>query len=858
MIPLRLTVKNFMCYRDNVPTLDLEGIHVACLCGDNGHGKTALLDAITWVLWGQARARTQEELVHQGQQDMAVELEFMARDQRYRVSRRHSRSARSRQGTTILELQVSSEDGFRPVTGNSVRETEARVRGILHMDYDTFINTAFLLQGRADLFTRGTPASRKECLAEVLDLSYYQRLEARARERSRSIQDGVRNAESAIALHQQEVERRPEYQEQLASATALLDEIALEADAQRVLVQELGRDVDTMQAGRRELQDLSSRLAGSQKDIAQLVNQVRGHEARVKEAGQILEREREIRGQHATLAQSRERLDCMDQALTRKSELDREIAGLEREMAVRRERLEGQATQLTRRIEQDLAPSSSRLAEIEEALVAVANEQKRLAGLGDTIAEQREQADSVAAQDRDLRLDNERLLAKMEDTRRKFDMLEQGDTICPLCNQPLGSEGQDHLRGEYEVRGRESKAQFQRNESGLNALGREHKELAVRGQSLAAELSKGRQKSVGDAARLDRDLEESKRALALLGPAQKELEEVRALIRTGDFASNEEHVLSGLNAKVAALGYDASVHQEARDKARDLEAYDGLHSRLVEAIESGPAQRESLEAARDMLGRRQQEVKDVEQRKADLEAEQKRLPLLETKLVEAETRLRKLVKQRNEAQVQQGVMKRQIERCDSLEREVAQQEHKRKRMLEEKSVFDELTVAFGTNGIQALIIETAIPQLEADANELLGRLTESRMFLKLQLKEGRRDSRTGMRSEELDIRIADEVGTRSYETFSGGEKFRVDFALRIALSKLLARRSGAPLPILFIDEGFGSQDRAGQERLTEAIQSVQDDFQKIIVITHIEQVKEAFPVRIEVTKTEAGSTFQII
>ena len=76
-----------------------------------------------------------------------------------------------------------------------MRETEARVREILHMDYDTFINTAFLLQGRADLFTRGTPASRKECLAEVLDLSYYQRLEARARERSRSIQDGVLNAE---------------------------------------------------------------------------------------------------------------------------------------------------------------------------------------------------------------------------------------------------------------------------------------------------------------------------------------------------------------------------------------------------------------------------------------------------------------------------------------------------------------------------------------------------------------------------------------------------------------------------------------------------------------------------------------
>ena len=169
---------------------------------------------------------------------------------------------------------------------------------------------------------------------------------------------------------------------------------------------------------------------------------------------------------------------------------------------------------------------------------------------------------------------------------------------------------------------------------------------------------------------------------------------------------------------------------------------------------------------------------------------------------------------------------------------------------------DELAVACGKNGIQALIIEQAIPYLQDDANELLGRLTESRMTLKLQLGEGRKDK--GVPSEVLHIQISDEVGTRNYETFSGGEAFRSNFALRIALSKLLARRSGAPLPILFIDEGFGTQDSSGQDRLIQAIQSIQADFEKIIVITHVEQVKEAFPVRIEVTKTGNGSTFVVV
>ena len=125
------------------------------------------------------------------------------------------------------------------------------------------------------------------------------------------------------------------------------------------------------------------------------------------------------------------------------------------------------------------------------------------------------------------------------------------------------------------------------------------------------------------------------------------------------------------------------------------------------------------------------------------------------------------------------------------------------------------------------------------------------------MKEGRIDRATGLPSEELYLTISDEEGARSYETFSGGETFRIDFALRIAMSKLLASRSGAPLPILFIDEGFGSQDTIGQERLIEVIQSISEDFEKIIVITHIDSMKENFDQQIEISKTEYGSVFTL-
>jgi exonuclease SbcC len=80
----------------------------------------------------------------------------------------------------------------------------------------------------------------------------------------------------------------------------------------------------------------------------------------------------------------------------------------------------------------------------------------------------------------------------------------------------------------------------------------------------------------------------------------------------------------------------------------------------------------------------------------------------------------------------------------------------------------------------------------------------------------------------------------------------------LALSRLLARRAGAQLRTLILDEGFGTQDAQGRERLVQAINIIQDEFDLILVITHIDELKEAFPARIEVTKTPAGSLIELV
>ena len=220
MIPVKLRLRNFMCYRDGVPELRLEGLHVACLCGPNGAGKSALLDSMTWALWGKARAKSDDDLITIGRDEMEVELEFLAQGASYRVVRKRSRGAGRRPGKTLLEFHVSSGGGFEPMTLGTQRETQRRIIETLRMDYDTFINSAFLVQGRADEFTLKTADKRKEVLAEILDLAYYDAIAERARDEGRHKQAEVQALRAMIGDDDLELAKRGEREGRAAEVKA--------------------------------------------------------------------------------------------------------------------------------------------------------------------------------------------------------------------------------------------------------------------------------------------------------------------------------------------------------------------------------------------------------------------------------------------------------------------------------------------------------------------------------------------------------------------------------------------------------------------------------------------------------------
>ena len=276
-----------------------------------------------------------------------------------------------------------------------------------------------------------------------------------------------------------------------------------------------------------------------------------------------------------------------------------------------------------------------------------------------------------------------------------------------------------------------------------------------------------------------------------------------------------------------------------------------------------------LEAAltyADEAAKREDELRDkVARWSKNLAADREQRKVLEAKAEGLESHLRaasltqqdvdQLRLEKRIADERVGGARQQLAALEAIERQRIEKLKERERMADDLGLYEDLREAFGKRGVPAMIIETVVPELTRSANDLLTHLSEDKMEVSI---ETQRKTKTGELREALDIIISDKLGERPYELYSGGEAFRIDFAIRIAISRLLARRAGAQLRSLFIDEGFGTQDARGREQLISAINAIQDDFDRILVITHIEELKDAFPARIEITKTPQGSQFQLI
>ena len=851
MIPLQLRLRNFMCYRDNVPPLDFEGIHLACLTGANGHGKSALLDAITWALWGKARAKRDDELIHLGESEMEVEFTFDLGGTVYRVLRKRDAGKR---GQTLVDLQVRHDGAFRSVAEAGVRATDAAIVRLLRMDYETFTNSSFLLQGRADAFTTRTPAERKQVLGEILGLGLYDEYEQRAKDAVRQKEWEVAELDGMLRDIDRELAHQPEYEAELAQAEARVAELSAVVKEAESSLRDLRHEQQALEHQQARLRDLDRRLLQAQQEIREVETQITDRQGRLILYEKALAERQQVEEGYASLIQARqaeaawnERLAHVVRLQARQHELERAVDAARREIDLMVGRLSERIRELERRASEQVR-HEVHLAEIRTQLALLAEGQARREAAQAAVQ-------ALAEESAGVEVRNDQLRAEMDALKEKIELLEgePGQAQCPLCGQALSDEHRDHLVEQFAAEGKALADAHRANTTRRREITAETKRLEAEIQQLVLKLAEQATQQRREA-QLEQALAEAQQAAADAQQAAAELAALDERLQAGDYAPAEKAELTPLAAELEALGYDPQVHQQAREQVALLVDFDALYLRLQTALERAEDERTVLSDLQARLARWQEALaEDLAQREL-LAAQVARLPDVSAQVQARTAEAEELQAQSSRARLVLGAVQQKLDHCRQLAAERERHAADRQRLAGEKAVFDELRQAFGKKGIQAMIIEAAIPEIEFEANRLLARMTEGRMHVRF---ETQRETLKGDTVETLDINIADELGTRAYELFSGGEAFRVNFAIRIALSKLLARRAGAQLQLLIIDEGFGTQDAEGRERLVEAINSIQDDFARILVITHIEELRDAFPVRIEVTKTTEGSQFRL-
>ncbi len=854
MIPIKLALRNFMCYRDNVPPLHFDGFHVACLCGDNGNGKSALIDAITWALWGKARSRSDDDLIHIGQADMEVELEFASGENQYRVIRKRTKAGLKRAAAPVLELQVATEQGFTSISGNTITETQRKIVDILRLDYDTFINSALLLQGRANEFTtKKTPAERKQVLVNILHLSLYDELEDQAKELARERERSQSELERGVREIDEELAKKDGYQAELYEVQALSAELEAQIEEQRAALDELHQEKNGLELKKEQLSEAEKRIAQAEAELNSLEHQLSEHRQRVQEFESILELSSEIEAKYGELLAAKSEDQELNEKLRQLHGLTEDKNRLEQALTAARNELITEQSVLQNEVNR-LQAKSEAAPGLEQELRQIQADSAQLDEMERELNQKRVQGQELSGQIHLLKATNAQLEVEIAELKSKVEQLRGDGLRCPLCETELGIEGRERIITKYE-QDEEAKAKAHHgNESELAQKESELQEVTGEVTQLETRISKERATAQGREIALKKGLDEAQEATAKLEWDRSRLAQLAEILQREEFALTEKAAFRELEARIKSLDYDPERHKLVWEHLAELNAFEDSKRKLAEARGSIDRER-ALSARAEESASRWRSSRDAEvQRQAALTQELAALPEVTTKLAEAENAHSALLSRQAQLRQALGAINQKLEHCADLERSREEKVKGLAWAAEERGIYDELALAFSKKGIPALIIEQVLPELEDEANRMLARMTDNRMGVRL---ETQRLTKKGEPAETLEIKVSDELGTRNYEMFSGGEAFRIDFALRIALSKLLARRAGAPLPTLFIDEGFGSQDSSGREKLVEAINSIQDDFEKIIVITHIEELKDAFPVRIEVTKSAEGSTIQV-
>lgn len=902
MIPRILELKNFLSYGETLQEIDFKDYSLICLSGKNGHGKSALLDAITWSLWGQARkitgaSKADEGLMRLGQSRMMVSLTFDLGPARYRVRRELTKTLGKSHAALDFELFDTTNNRYISLTDKTIRITQAKIDQVVGLDFETFINSAFLRQGQSNEFSKKSSKERKQILATILGLSKYDKLQHQALEKAKILTEEKKGNLAILDQYAQELAKEPELLEQLAQEKNRLAELTAQLQTIESTRREHEKNLLVCQNQKLALDALAQEQLVKEQRYSIGIEHIRALRSAWKEAHRnalalpditSLQAEKSalLKQEQQLLELQRTQITLQEKILLAHDSKQKRLIIIKDQwdQKLNAQRIILQKQQLEAKHQQSIIASSkssisSLTAKLENLIKEKIARENSIAQDALSIA----QLSPLKARFEKGRALYQSLVQRGNWAKTALTDLERKQTIiddhnnpsCPLCEQLLTAKRKQFLAQQLSHDEKFLKHRFTRISLLLKSL----KDLLVVQHDQIKILEKQSQDQAAHtlhSLELGRVIEQitseitiGNSALQTLLHSQDLLEKTisqseSSLIRDAQKAQEElasDDQIQQISAMIAQLEQEKTASIWDPQAAQQLQEKMALLDHAITHYESikqdvGRQQERKLALASQCAA-----LKELKASLTDISTKLAQLPAIIAQESELKQQIAQVSQQAAHASTQKehllhviGSQEYAINRLIKLKAATAQRNQALVKLDLEIDDYQALALALSKNGIQALLIEEVIPEIEHEANALLSRLTSNQAQIFI---ESLRDLKNGGVKETLDIQIADSAGIRPYEMYSGGEAFRVDFALRIAISKLLARRAGTALQTLIIDEGFGSQDEDGLANIMEALYAIQADFSKIIIVSHLPEFKHNFPVHFIAEKGPSGTMITV-
>ena len=902
MIPLKLELKNFLSYGDPAQVIDFKDYELICFSGKNGNGKSALLDAISWVLWGQARKvsgtiKADEGLIRLGQARMIVSMEFLCNGQKYRVRREFAKTYGKPYVSLDLNLFDDEHSAFFSLTEKTIKLTQAKIEKTVGLDFNTFANSAFLRQGQSNEFSKKSPKERKQILSSILGLSRYDDLQRLALDYARKYISEKRMLVKIEEHITEELCREKQVKEESDKKNNLLQNFDKQLCKAQKEIEQKGTErlfyleqkykFDQLE---KEKLDKDNLVAAKCKKLLEFVSGWKHIHAKSlnffdlkvleRDKANCLEKERRLR------ELQQKHLILQEDILLKKEKFQKEFILKKREHEQKSydqkliiEKQELRHKQLCDQIKQkekDLTDKNTKCEkckfDLEKVNLDLSVEeafQQRSKKLKDQFEKRRSFFQSLVQRGNWLQKESDGVKQK------KNIVQEQESPSCPLCEQVLTLKRKKFLVSAFSKQETFLSKRINRISNLIKRLKEilllQHRDV----QKILLQEDQYKQFKMNSKTLIEmqKELDQSCKRISVEVDVLKLQKEQAGFQLTKDRklllqTEQEVKIVLKKDKKLLKLQNDIlMLEEEKKSVSYSKQEHYKLQEQLLEIehkqkeLEGFKSEFSKQDNRREEIKNLCQEIRSLKKERNDFEQKIKLFDFKPNKEYEFENLLLVLKKQYDkilqdkEITLQQkGSLENELRRFEKLKKENKNRKTEIENFNNKINEYQTLANVFGKDGIQALLIEDAIPEIEKEANDLLSRLTDNKAQIFI---ESLRDLKKGGARESLDIHISDTAGVRPYEMFSGGEAFRIDFALRIAISKLLARRAGTALQTLIVDEGFGSLDEEGLQQLMDAIYVIRKDFAKVIVVSHLPIFKDNFPVHFVVEKDSMGSFIRV-